>query len=144
MKLLLVIMFVVFCAPVRAGDLLLGQYTYHFDRDRPDGGEFREVHPLIGYSTNRWTVVYMKNSYDEDSVVAVANWKYKGDDYFRPFVAVGGATGYHKYKKGTTVGKVTFLGYVGVELGHIDSRVNLLVTMTPGSYVGAGLKIKLN
>lgn len=144
MKALLLVMFIVFCAPVRAGDLLLGQYTYHFDREQENGEEFRDTHPLIGYTTDWWSVVYMKNSYNKDSVVAVANWKYKDHDYFRPMFAIGGATGYHEYKKGTTFGKVTILGYVGAEIGPKDSRVKVVLTMTPGSYIGAGFQIKLD
>lgn len=57
--------------------LLLGQFSYHFNRDY----DYNESHNLIGIEYNRYFIAHFENSYGHDSVVV-------GYRFVRPYRSI--------------------------------------------------------
>ena len=143
MKTLILLITLLTAGMANAGDLLLGQWSHHLV-ERTDGEEFNETHPLIGYSEGNWAVAYMKNSYNEDTVLAMYASKYEVNSHIKVYAAIGAATGYYKYQPDYSIGKVTFAPYFGIEFHPKNQKFGIVVTTIPGSVISAGFKIKIN
>lgn len=142
MKIIILVGLLMLCAVASADDLLLGQQTYHF-KTPCDGCEFRDSHPLIGYATEKYAVIAMINSYDHESILALRTFKKDFTPNLRGITSVGVGTGYYREMPDISVGKVTVMAYLGVDIHPASDKFGLLITYVPGEFIGAGLRIKL-
>jgi len=145
MKILIVFILLLFSSCMKADELLLGQETYHFQKYMCAGCKpYREDNPLIGYSTENYAFIAMKNSYDNDSIVIVRkfSWNYTGR--IRPFIAAGFGTGYAQYAPATSIGNVTALGYMGFDWHPDRDKWGYVITVVPRKFVGIGLRFTIN
>lgn len=158
------------CVHVQAGDLLLGQLSHHFDRcntwDCPyltevevdyadrDGcrengctivyGDYREKHPLIGYTNGKYTGFIMKNSYDKVSAVVLRNYSMDLGPYLRPAVSIGIATGYDSIYSNANVGPFNPAGLFSLDIHPKSDDYGLIISWLPEQWISAGIRIKLN
>lgn len=156
--------------PSFAGDLLLGQYSYHFedcvDRTCPNQylaeknyrtkekgsicefgcnryeGKFRDTHPLIGYTNRKYTAFIMKNSYDNMSVVVMRNFTYEWTKNLRPSASIGLATGYDEHLP--SWGKLTPMGVFSLDIHPDSDKFGLIISTVPTKWISAGIRIKFN
>lgn len=143
MKMLILLITLLTTGMANAGDLLLGQLSHHLGY-REDGGEFRETHPLIGYAGDSWSAVYMKNSYDNDSVMVSYRIRHEATSNMNMFAAISAATGYAEYKPNNSIENVTFFPLVGLEIHPSHKKYGIVVSMLPGSFISTGLKFNFN
>lgn len=144
MKYLFAMIVLLACQFANAGDLLLGEYTHHFQEYQCDGCDrFRDSHPLIGYASEKYAAFYMRNSYDKDSLVALRTFKYDTGAYVRPFAAVGVATGYSEFLPDLSAHGLTAVAYVGVDFHPKSDKWGVMINCVPGQFVGVGLRFSL-
>lgn len=135
-------------------DLLLGQQTIHFHDHwnweacgTQVGQEicqpYNDSQELIGLRKGKYSVLYLhQNSLRERSLIAVRTWEYDLTPNIRPWTAAGFGTGYDKVDK--IGGVLTPVGYLGLDLHPKSDRFGLLVTWVPESFVGLGLRIRVD
>lgn len=159
-----------FSLPSVAGDLLLGQYSYHFDKcvdkECPNQhlvernyhttgegsicefgceryeGRYRDTHPLIGYTNRTYTAFIMKNSFDKTSIVVMRNFTYDWTKNLRPAASIGLATGYDEYLP--SWGKITPMGVFSIDIHPASDKYGLIISTVPTEWISAGLRIKFN
>lgn len=153
-----------------AGDILLGQLSHHLSEcdiaDCPyvtkhepeyDGynfcqencettytGEFRERHPLIGYSTGKYTAFIMTNSFNKTSVVALRNFSTNLGPYLRPTFSAGIATGYEDSYSDIAIGPIIPVGLLSLDIHPKNDKFGLVVSWVPTKVISAGLRFKFN
>jgi hypothetical protein len=145
MKKLILVFILALCFDTHADELLLGQKTFHLKKYMCAGcAELRESNPLIGYSTENYAAFYMINSYDNSSFVVVRklSWDYTGR--IRPFIAVGGGTGYSQYAPQRTWEGITALGYMGFDWHPDRDKWGYTITIVPQHFVSIGIRITLH
>jgi len=142
---LIIVLSVIYSNVSVAGDILIGAKSFHVNKYQCNGCErFRETNPLIGYSGDKYSTHYMKNSYNKDSVVAVRTFKHDLTKNITPFLAVGAATGYDEHVKKLSKGSLTAVGYAGIDVHPKSKKLGLILTVTPYRTIGVALKIKIN
>jgi len=67
----------------------LGLWSKHWNLDADN-----ETHNLIAGEYKGWTMGYMRNSEDEDSVLAGYHFHWPVTDWFTPGILIGAASGY--------------------------------------------------
>jgi len=131
------------CDYACADNLIVGQYSYHFKKYMYAGGpEFRDKHALIGYSTENYTFIAMKNSFDKNSLVALRTFHKDFNSNFRGYASIGVATGYSKYID-ESVGDLSPVGYFNLDIHPRSNRFGLVVTYAPDVFVGVGVRLKI-
>lgn len=144
MKTFLVIVFLSLLPSIGICDTLyLGLVSHHFNKcDDCKKGEWNERHNLIGYSTDKWMVVHMTNSYHKPSLYVGRRWWYDQNPYVRPYLTLGLATGYTD-KIGIDIGPLATAGFLGVEFHTKDERFGVNLAFVPGTVVAVGFKFGL-
>ena len=167
MKLIAIVFGVLLSTTAFAGDWMIGQWSHHFDvcdlkacpnlHEDPDSyyeeqdgkcdegcyrvvGEYREAHPLIGYSNGKYAVIAMINSFDNPSVVVLRNFSYDLNPYIRPAASIGIGTGYDHMSG--SVGPLTALGYFTLDLHPKHDRFGLVISYAPGIMVSVGPRFR--
>jgi hypothetical protein len=127
-------------------DILIGQKTYHFNEEPISvyNKGLNNDHYLIGYKRGDYTIIAMENSYYEFSLVGLYTKSTEFNDYIRPFAAIGLATGYEDFVPKQSIGPVTAVGYLGLDLHPKNDRIGIVISWVPQTMIGAGLRIKFN
>ena len=115
--------------------LNLGQWSSHFDNDKEN-----ETHNLVAVEYDGWTAGYMRNSDDNDSLVAGYHFRWPLNDWFTPGVRVGLATGYDDGINDSGI----YAGILLTGFFHIDGvgvEFNLLPWPDDG-FVSAGFRFE--
>lgn len=102
-------------------DILLGQWSYHYNRDY----QFNETHNLVGIDTGDWIVARFKNSYSRTSFTAMRAFD---TGWFGTRLAIGASTGYediYGYKAVPVV-------LLNKQIGNIDINFIPIVGITAG------------
>lgn len=163
MRILLALLLISLSISSFAGDILLGQVSNHFgycqsdcigyeyrtkvSEEFPNGqvwqyGQFRETHPLIGYSVRKYTVLLMKNSFDRVSVSVLRNFSYELTSNLRPYASVGIATGYDRAYEDSSVGMFTPVAMLSLDIHPSNDKFGLVINWLPTVLVSAGFRFK--
>lgn len=124
-----------------AGDILVGQYTYHFDEKTRNSDKYLDTHPLIGYSAKNYTIFAMKNTYNETSIAALYTKKYDATENVTLSASVGAASGYEKHKTSCKFDEVICVAYLSADIHPSSNRFGIVFTFAPSVFIGAGLKV---
>lgn len=153
-----------------AGDILLGQLSHHYDdcdtwdcpyitKHEPEydgynfcetnckttySGEFRERHPLIGYSTGKYTGFIMTNSFNRTSVVLLRDFSTELGPYIRPSASIGIATGYDEFYPEIALGPIIPVALVSFDIHPKSDKFGLVISILPTKVISAGLRFKFN
>jgi hypothetical protein len=124
---------------VSADDLLLGQYAYHFKTDSRE--DLRSEMPLIGYSTEKYTVIVMRNSYNKSSVVLLRTNRADLSEHFTGAISIGAASGYEDYPSDYNFDGIIPVGYLSLDIHPASNDYGLIITLAPDIFIGAGLRV---
>lgn len=144
MKTIAAFLLIAFSFPAIAGDILVGQYTYHFNEDTRNNDQYLDTHPLIGYAAQNYTVIAMKNTYNENSLSLLYTQRLNINKYLDLAASFGGASGYEKHKTSCKIGEVICVGYISADIHPESNSYGIVITFAPGVFVGAGLKFNFN
>jgi hypothetical protein len=128
-----------------AADLLLGGYSYHFEKPDPEFGEpekFNESNELIGIKFDWLAITAMKNSYYENSYsVLVFYDEFVNQNIDLLFVA-GAASGYQDSNLNHVNG-VAGVVYLGADFHPSSDDWGIVFSVAPGSFVSINLRMEL-
>ena len=138
-------LFVSLITKVYAADLLVGGYSYHFEKPDPEFGEpeeFNESNELIGLKFDWLAITAMKNSYYENSYSVLAFYdEYVNSNIDLLFVA-GAASGYQDSNLNHVEG-VAAVAYIGADFHPSSDDWGVVLSVAPGSFVSINLRLNL-
>lgn len=145
MKHLILALSILFSFSVQADNLILGQATYHYKKYQSYyGDEFVNNRVLVGYSTKDYTLAVMdQNSYGHVSAVLVKTKEHSFNKYFRGILSYGVATGYAKEIPELSLLGLTPTAYLSLDTHLANDKIGLVTTINQ-SFIGIGLRIKIN
>lgn len=124
---------------VSAADLLVGQYAYHFKTDSRE--QLRSEMPLIGYASDKYTIIAMRNSYNKDSFVLLRTNRADFGAHFTGAISMGLASGYDEYPSDYNFDGIIPVGYLSLDIHPASNDYGLIITLAPDIFVGAGLRV---
>ena len=145
----------------KADNLVLGEYTHHFNRytngpcatgyTRQEldalGNQnlnvcerFKVTQPLIGYEHNGWVTSAFNNSFNHFSFSVVRNFEYELNPYVKTLFAIGVSTGYTKNEP--SLGLLTGIVYAGFDIHPKNDKVGAVLVCN-SLFCGIGMRVKL-
>lgn len=133
------------CLNANATDLLLGGFSYHFEKPDPEFDEpekFNESNELIGVKFDWLAVTAMKNSYYKNSYSVLFVGSSQANENIDLLLVAGVASGYQDSQLKNIDG-VAGVVYVGADFHPKSDKFGIVLTVAPGSFASVNFRLKL-
>lgn len=117
-----ILLMIVWAHQVKADELYLGAWSKHFT-----GGDYNEVHNMVGVNYDSWVAAYFKNSYERHTVLIGKDFRWSFREVHAG-VMVGGTFGYRECY-GDNGGSAKVCPFLAPYLGY-DAQVSPKLVFT--------------